>query len=115
MMHPPTLDYTPQNKDYVTKLLKNIKNDHIYIGDTSDYICMFRPSAKLIAELTTAHFVSESADTKVLYFFIMHEVMTRSKDAVSESLFSLYRGSNSLLPSEMSCITGCRTSLSKYS
>ena len=88
MMHPPTLDYTPQNKDYVTKLLKNIKNDHIYIGDTSDYICMFRPSAKLIAELTTAHFVSESADTKVLYFFIMHEVMTRSKDVVSESLFS---------------------------
>jgi hypothetical protein len=53
---------------------------------------MFRHSAKLIAELTTAHFVSESAETKVLYFFIMHEVMTRSKDAVSESLFSYISG-----------------------
>lgn len=113
MMQAPSLDYTPQNKEYLTKLLKNIKNDHIYIGDTSDYICMFRHSAKLIAELTTAHFVSESAETKVLYFFIMHEVMTRSKDAVSESHSLIYRGSNSLLPSEMSCMAGSRTSLSK--
>jgi hypothetical protein len=72
-----------QNKESLIKLLKNLKNDHHYISSMSDFVCMFRSSAKQVAEVFTAHFTNENAEIKVLYFFVVHEVMTRSKDSVS--------------------------------
>jgi hypothetical protein len=71
-------------KEDLIKLLKNIKNDHNYITSISDFIGVFRAHAKQVSEVVTAHFVPENAEIKVLYFFIAHEVMCRSKDSVSE-------------------------------
>ncbi len=57
---------------------------------------MFRGSAKNIAEIITAHYVPENADNKVFYFYIMHEVITKSRDNVGKYGIKKFRDLSSL-------------------
>ncbi len=79
------IEFNIHHKEDLIKLLKSIKNDQHFIASISDFLCMFRPSAKKVAEVITAHFNSETAENKVLYFYLCHEVITRSKDSVSHT------------------------------
>jgi hypothetical protein len=36
--------------------------------------------ARQVAEVVSAHFLVESAEKKVIYFFILNEIFLRSKD-----------------------------------
>ena len=75
------MELNQQNKEELVILLKNLRDEHQFIVTFADHLCMFRTSAKQVADLVTAHFISESqADKKLIYFNIIHEILFRSKD-----------------------------------